>query len=178
MEVLKRSLGCQPHLDASTADKKVDFHFPRRNIGAVHPLFYFFPYFPCQRWARMSVHQLCYFPPPQVCIHPQIRSQITQLGSKHSLELDPHSAVTQPQLSQPALAAHSVLSSLTLDRLHVQNIPDPASLSTDTPKRFHYLPSHTAAMSLLNSQLPHILSPPPSHPANPPLSRCGSRLHP
>ena len=38
VEVQRRSLGCQPHLDASTADKKVDFHFPRRKIGVLHLL--------------------------------------------------------------------------------------------------------------------------------------------
>ena len=98
---------------------------------------------------NVSPSTLFYFP-SQVRIHPQIRSQITRLQSKYSLDLDPHSGVTQPKFYHEQLK-HSLLSKPSSTPLCVQNILGLASLNTDTPLslwRFHYLLSPTAAMSL------------------------------
>ena len=56
---------------------------------------------------NVSPSTLFYFP-SQVRIHPQIRSQITRLQSKYSLDLDPHSGVTQPKLSRATQTFTSV----------------------------------------------------------------------
>ena len=79
----------------------------------------------------MSVHQLCF--PSQVRIHPQIRSQITRLQSKYSLDLDPHTGVTQPKLSRATQTTNSLLSKPSSTPLCVQNILGLASLNTEIP---------------------------------------------
>ena len=106
----RRSLMCQAHLDpASTGDKKVfgKFHFHRgRKIGVVHLLSFLTSILPMpalhciaacqQQWGRMSVHQL---PSLEFAFTPNSGHSYSDnplLGSKHSLEVDPHSAVTQP----------------------------------------------------------------------------------
>ena len=99
---------------------------------------------------NVSPSTLFYFP-SQVRIHPQIRSQITRLQSKYSLDLDPHTGVTQPKLSRATQTTNSLLSKPSSTPLCVQNILGLAILNTDTPLslwRFHYLLSPTAAMSL------------------------------
>ena len=109
---------------------------------------------------NVSPSTLFYFP-SQVRIHPQIRSQITRLQSKYSLDLDPHSGVTQPKFYHEQLK-HSLLSKPSSTPLCVQNILGLASLNTDTPLslwRFHYLLSPTAAMSL-NLASPYTRNPP------------------
>ena len=98
---------------------------------------------------NVSPSTLFYFP-SQVRIHPQIRSQITRLQSKYSLDLDPHSGVTQPKLSRATQTFTSVkakqytpVCSKHPRACKPQHRHPPLSLW-----RFHYLLSPTAAMSL------------------------------
>ena len=97
---------------------------------------------------NVSPSTLFYFP-SQVRIHPQIRSQITRLQSKYSLDLDPHSGVTQPKLSRATQTFTSVKAKQYTPvcskhpRACKPQHRNPLSLW-----RFHYLLSPTAAMSL------------------------------
>ena len=124
---------------------------------------------------NVSPSTLFYFP-SQVRIHPQIRSQITRLQSKYSLDLDPHSGVTQPKLSRATQTTNSLLSKPSSTPLCVQNILGLASLNTDTTSLFG--DSIICSLPLLpchSTWLPRILSPPGTEPTP---SRCGRRLHP
>ena len=125
---------------------------------------------------NVSPSTLFYFP-SQVRIHPQIRSQITRLQSKYSLDLDPHSGVTQPKLSRATQTTNSLLSKPSSTPLCVQNILGLASLNTDTPSLFG--DSIICSLPLLpchSTWLPRIILPPPG--TEPTPSRCGRRLHP
>ena len=108
---------------------------------------------------NVSPSTLFYFP-SQVRIHPQIRSQITRLQSKYSLDLDPHTGVTQPKLSRATQTFTSVKAKQYTPvcskhpRACKPQHRNPLSLW-----RFHYLLSPTAAMSL-NLASPYNTFPP------------------
>ena len=105
---------CQPHLDASTSDKKDgSFHFHGRTIGVVHLLSLLSPILPMPAMAKNVSPSTSL----EFAFTPNSGRQITRcLWSKHSLELDPHGAVTWlPSHHNPTSAAHSVLSTQTLD---------------------------------------------------------------
>ena len=122
---------------------------------------------------NVSPSTLFYFP-SQVRIHPQIRSQITRLQSKYSLDLDPHSGVTQPKLS---------LATQTFTSVKAKQYTPVCSKHPRACKPQHRHPSLSLEIPL--SALSHcchvtqlgfpVYSPPGTEPTP---SRCGRRLHP
>ena len=109
-------LMCQAYLDpASTGDKKVlaSSTFTEEERLVLFTFSHFLPpFFPCQQqWGRMSVHQL---PSLEFAFTPNsgLHSHITRCwGANTVWKLTLTVLSLSPQLSQPASAAHSLLSS-------------------------------------------------------------------